>query len=261
MDRVVADARELARTLSEPMTKQIALALLADSEQGIDDVERIVRSGSPSARYQRLAGSLIRSWRNVDPALPIATLAGCLLATERTIAPADHLSLVWTGPATASSSLRRTDQALLHVIGSAQTELSIVSFVAYRVPRIREAISDAAARGVLVRIVLESPEESAGRVSHSGLDEITDPADHVSVYLWPRNHRPVDSRGNHGALHAKFAVADQSKLFISSANLTAHALTLNIEMGVLIEGGGLPGIAQALVSGLITRNELKRVFN
>jgi len=71
--------------------------------------------------------------------------------------------------------------------------------------------------------------------------------------------RPIDKRGHRGSLHAKFAVADQSKLFVSSANLTDHALTLNIEMGVLVDCGPLPQRAQELVNVLIRENELKRI--
>ena len=37
-----------------------------------------------------------------------------------------------------------------------------------------------------------------------------------------------------GSLHAKFAISDNRKIFISSANLTNYAMTLNMEMGVLI---------------------------
>lgn len=43
-----------------------------------------------------------------------------------------------------------------------------------------------------------------------------------------------------GLLHAKCALADRRLLFLSSANLTGAAMTLNMELGVLIEGGALP---------------------
>jgi phosphatidylserine/phosphatidylglycerophosphate/cardiolipin synthase-like enzyme len=53
--------------------------------------------------------------------------------------------------------------------------------------------------------------------------------------------RERDARGRHGSLHAKCALADRRRLFVSSANLTAHALALNMELGVIVEGGRLPG--------------------
>ncbi|MCB0110905.1 MAG: hypothetical protein KDE53_33525, partial [Caldilineaceae bacterium] len=55
-----------------------------------------------------------------------------------------------------------------------------------------------------------------------------------------RDRRLQDTQGHYGALHAKCAVADSQLLFLSSANLTEHALSLNMELGVLIRGGLLP---------------------
>lgn len=56
--------------------------------------------------------------------------------------------------------------------------------------------------------------------------------------LWPHEQLPVDERGKRGVLHSKCAVADERMLFVSSANLTEHALNLNMELGVLIQGEG-----------------------
>ena len=36
-------------------------------------------------------------------------------------------------------------------------------------------------------------------------------------------------------------MADRRALLVSSANLTAYALTLNMELGLLVRGGDLPG--------------------
>lgn len=38
----------------------------------------------------------------------------------------------------------------------------------------------------------------------------------------------------HNSLHIKCAIADAKHLFIYSANLTEYALTLNMEMGLLV---------------------------
>ncbi len=45
--------------------------------------------------------------------------------------------------------------------------------------------------------------------------------------------RPVSTDGKTGTLHAKVAVADRKVYFISSANLTVNAMTMNMELGVL----------------------------
>jgi phosphatidylserine/phosphatidylglycerophosphate/cardiolipin synthase-like enzyme len=54
---------------------------------------------------------------------------------------------------------------------------------------------------------------------------------------------PLLSLYRHGSLHAKCAVADRRVLFVSSANLTEYALKLNMELGLLVRGGDLPGRA------------------
>jgi cardiolipin synthase len=46
-------------------------------------------------------------------------------------------------------------------------------------------------------------------------------------------------------------VADRQLLFVSSANLTGYALTINMELGVLIRGGALPGDVATQVDRLI----------
>jgi len=258
VSRVIAKARDLARSLPEPVVEQIAMALLADDSLGIDRAEWVIRGGSPSNRHLRLTAELFAAWRSDAPTLPAAAIAGVLLGTEQTTSLADGLSLVWTGPRVLSVPARRTDQALVEVIDAAQKELSIVSFVAYRVPRVREAVGRAAARGAYVRIVLESPDESAGKVARASLGEVADRSGRIEFFVWPRVRRSADDRGNRGSLHAKFAVADHTTLFVSSANLTEHALTLNLEMGVLIKGGELPRMAQELVAGLIRAGELER---
>ena len=66
-------------------------------------------------------------------------------------------------------------------------------------------------------------------------------ANACQVYLWPRENRPCDETGKVGILHVKCAVADGRTLFLSSANLTEYAFTLNMEMGLLVTGGSLPG--------------------
>ena len=70
------------------------------------------------------------------------------------VAASQALELVWTGP-TSSVPVRRNDQALYEVVASADRSLWIVSFVVFQVPRVRDGIVDAVARGVDIRLVLE----------------------------------------------------------------------------------------------------------
>ena len=67
--------------------------------------------------------------------------------------------LVWTGPTTPFVSARRTEQALLQVINSAEQSLFITSFVAYDVSTIVKALNVAAERGVTITMLLESSQD------------------------------------------------------------------------------------------------------
>ena len=58
-------------------------------------------------------------------------------------------------------------------------------------------------------------------------------------YEWPDEARALE-KGGHANLHAKCSVADGRRAFVSSANLTGHAMDHNLEVGYLITGGPTP---------------------
>jgi phosphatidylserine/phosphatidylglycerophosphate/cardiolipin synthase-like enzyme len=60
-------------------------------------------------------------------------------------------------------------------------------------------------------------------------------------------------------MHVKCAVADGRWLFLSSANLTGYAFTLNMELGVLVTGGPLPGQVETHLGRLIGTGVLTAV--
>ena len=66
-------------------------------------------------------------------------------------------------------------------------------------------------------------------------------------------------RGKHGVLHVKCAVADSRKLLLTSANLTDHALKLNMELGLLVTGGRLPGRVEKHFDALVGSGVLERI--
>jgi len=63
--------------------------------------------------------------------------------------------------------------------------------------------------------------------------------------------RGCDQTGKTGILHVKCAVSDGSRLFLSSANLTEYAFTINMELGLLVTGGDLPGTIEQHFDRLI----------
>lgn len=176
--------------------------------------------------------------------LALTTLAlalRCAALAAEAHREAETIELVWTGPIAGQTCFRDTEQALLELVGRARHRLTLCTFAAYRMTTVADALQAALARGVVIELILETPDSSGGKNEF-------DPADafernllaKFQTFVWPRHRRAEDGQGRRGSLHAKFALADASALFLSSANLTEYALRLNMELGALIKGGPLP---------------------
>ncbi|WOB90669.1 DISARM system phospholipase D-like protein DrmC [Providencia sp. PROV175] len=148
----------------------------------------------------------------------------------------ESAELVWTGPTTPFVSTRRTEQALLQVINSAEHTLFIICFVAYDVSTIVKALNAASERGVMISILLELSQDKGGSLTFDTIGKMRMQVPSARLYVWhDKNHEYYG-----GCVHAKVAVADGRECFITSANLTGHAMEKNIEAGVLISGKSIP---------------------
>ena len=157
----------------------------------------------------------------------------------------------------SSLSIRRTDQVLLQMIQNCQQELTLVSFVVYKIPEIVEALQAALHRGVRVRLIAETPESSRGNISF-GIEATFGGGilENATVFIWPQEKRPKNASGKCASLHVKGAIADRKQLFITSANLTAHALLTNMELGTLISNRSLAGQVEKQFDDLIAAKVL-----
>lgn len=239
LDRLVSRLRELQ--VDDWHARRLAL---------IDGIHH------PGARVA--INQLVDRWRDDAPHIAPISLALTLraLAEERHDA-SQQLELVWTGPIPDGIALRRTDQALLEIIERASSELLIASFAVYRVREVVDALIAAAERGVRITLVFESPTESADGIAFDGARALGRRViEHTRLLIWPRERRPRGARDQVGSLHVKCAIADAVELFVSSANLTEHALRLNMELGILVRGGDLPGKASELFHELERRGDL-----
>jgi phosphatidylserine/phosphatidylglycerophosphate/cardiolipin synthase-like enzyme len=197
--------------------------------------------------------AVLDQWeRDGKQPVPVALAAALRSAafTRKAMRQQTSTELVWTGPTAPGVSFRRTDQALQQVIEAAE-----------KVPHILEALNQALKRGVTVRFIAESTEQSDGKVSFSAIHALADVADRLEVYIWPKDKRATDSAGRFGSLHAKCALADDKLLLVSSANLTDHALLLNMEMemGLLVAGGVLPTLAYQHFRHLVADEIIKKL--
>ena len=190
---------------------------------------------TPAARAA--VGRVVAAWGQVQASGD--EVAGMLLgASEARLRVERELSveLVWTGPTTRFVPTRRTEQVLLDLIASATKDFFLVSFVAYDVPSVVAALNDAASRGVRIRILLEASTSHGGTLNYDPAATMRSRVPTAELFTWKEKPEPfVD-----GKVHAKVAVVDGARAFITSANLTGHALEKNMEAGVLINGGPVP---------------------
>jgi len=210
--------------------------------------------GTPVANA--LLEQLATTWKNTK--ISPDELASMLLAASYVytkVASEQSTELVWTGPTTPFVSARRTEQALLQVINSAEHSLIITSFVAYNVSTIVKAMNSANDRGVVISMLLELPQEHGGNISFDAIGRMKNLVPTARLYAWEEK----DDKFSGGSVHAKVAVADGRVCFITSANLTGHAMEKNMEAGVLISGGQIPKLLDGHLTSLFHTNLVARV--
>lgn len=191
---------------------------------------------------------LIDAWRSTS--VNAEELALMLLAAGHVFTKATNqqsTELVWTGPTTPFVSARRTEQALLQVINAAEQTLFITSFVAYDVSTIVKALNAANDRGVVISMLLELSQDHGGSITFDAIGKMRTLVPAARLYAWRDKADPFSG----GRVHAKVAVADGRMCFITSANLTGHAMEKNMEAGVLISGGLIPGLLKDHLRSLV----------
>lgn len=205
--------------------------------------------GTPVA--STVVEQLAAAWQNTE--VGSDELASMLLAASHVYTQAaseQSTELVWTGPTTPFVSTRRTEQALLQVINSAEQSLFITSFVAYDVSTIVKALNVAVQRGVVLSMLLESSQEHGGSIDIDVIGKMRGLVPGAKLYAW----RSKAGEYLDGRVHAKVAVSDGRACFVTSANLTGYAMDRNMEAGVLISGGNVPKSLAEHLRSLIDAN-------
>lgn len=240
MDTLAAAIAAAARSLPEGQLDRISQALEALAGPG-PTTHAVLESAAvgPAARLH--ADTIASAWeRRPDfPGIALALALRSAVAATAFERAAETVEIAWTGPATPAVSVRRTESILLDLIAGCREELLVVSFAAYKVQEVLDALGDAADRGVRVWLVLESAAESGGRLTFDAKAAFAALDGRARFYSWP-----IDQRGSadepRGTLHAKAVVADGTRALVTSANLTGRALELNMELGLLVDGGSVP---------------------
>ncbi len=137
----------------------------------------------------------------------------------------------------------------------AKSQLFIVSFVAYDVPSVITAMNSAIERGVETRILVEASVTQGGSLLVDPVATMRNCVASALLYSWTDRPHPFTN----GRVHAKVAVADASIAFLTSANLTGHALEKNMEAGILIEGGSVPANLRSHLHALVDMKVIRQV--
>jgi phosphatidylserine/phosphatidylglycerophosphate/cardiolipin synthase-like enzyme len=262
LTRIAEEAGRLVKQLPLSVVEAIA-ARLPDGD-GLDwgALRGRVAQAVSSPHHRALVVDFLDRWRSEAVGiLPQAVAAALLTAvsSERERREGQSVELVWTGPDVGVVPLRRTEQVVLQVIDSARERLLVVSYAVFNVPRISAALIRAAGRGVAIKIVVESPDRIKGQEAYNTLAALgASVASRCGVYLWPIEGRFKGGTGRPGLLHVKCALADGRRLFLSSANLTEYAFSVNMELGVLITGGTTPVQVEAHFGKMIEAGTLVR---
>ena len=260
--------------MSDPVTAAIVEAAIHVPEElliaGAEAIESSTRWSAtsraaligaiPATNYCEHAKQIARAWSD-NPDLPGAVVAAAIrsaAATAATVRSEHDASLVWTGPSTDVAGLRSTRSVLYTLVANATQSLVLVSFATYSVAGLTERLADATARGVKVTLILETSDDTGGSLDLGPSHPFAPIKTTASFYRWPSEAREVFFAKS-ARLHAKCVIADRSSALITSANLTSAGINDNIELGVLIEAGPLPGRLSRHIDLLINQGTLEPV--
>lgn len=192
-----------------------------------------------------------------NPKLTAEALAAMFRASSATAAlaaGASSVELVWTGPSTSLVPVRHTAQVLTGLIDEACERLFLVSFVAYHVDSVLDALQRAIQRKVQVRVLLEQSKEHGGHVTVDSIAMLKQALPRAQILEW---NRKDSEAARSGAVHAKCAVADGLIAFVTSANLSDAAMERNMELGILLRGGQVPSTLDRHLAALVMTKQVR----
>ena len=248
-----------------PYSVMIAVAGAVAQDGGMDrpPARQAILQSLPTPDFRDATADFLDLWHSSAGGVGVEAVAVALATAAKSELDHRHeetVEIVWTGPEPTATRFRQTEQAILEVVNSAMKRLTVVSYAVYRIPRIRESLVAAANRGVGIRLLVETPNRIEGQGEYDCVLALGDNvASACSVYYWPQENRPKDDNGKIGILHVKCAVADGYRMFLSSANFTEYAFTINMELGLLVTGGKLPGQVERHFDRLICTGALAGV--
>jgi phosphatidylserine/phosphatidylglycerophosphate/cardiolipin synthase-like enzyme len=168
-----------------------------------------------------------RTWR----AAPRAALDRDALRSRRVESPLHDEVAVRFVRSRPRLGERWIDEAYRREIDRARSSIVIANAYLIPTPGIRQALIDAARRGVAITLITNSRETNdipmindAGRLHYRALMDAS-----IAIYEWHAE------RHGEGTIHAKLAVFDEAVAIVGSYNLDPRSLALNSEDVVVID--------------------------
>jgi cardiolipin synthase len=245
MNALASAAIAVVAELGDAHVRSLAMAYRAAETYSASGAAA-VRQALPAA-HRLHVDRLNLAWSNDDgmPGASIALALETAFAAKLSAATAS-VEVVVTGPDSPAAPVRLTSEVVRQLIANAQQRVTLVSYAAYQMPGIIDALDAAVGRGVRVDLILESPERLQGGGGAGAYSR-------YRVYHWPIDQRdPPDA-----SLHAKAVIVDSRDVLLTSANMTNAAYDKNIELGLLCRGGSTAGRVQMHFDTLISRGVLR----
>jgi phosphatidylserine/phosphatidylglycerophosphate/cardiolipin synthase-like enzyme len=224
----------------------------------------------PGANADALATELVKLDHAGMTGPQIALLIDAITEEKRTAeAQADRIELVWTGPETTGSRSRDTAAVARELFSTAESSVLVTTFAIYQGSDVFKPLADRMVERPALRVRLflnvmrpSSTSDDDSTITRNFLKTFRKkdwPWEAVpEVYYEPRSLAP--NAPDRSVLHAKCIVADDRRVFVTSANFTEAAHERNIEAGLLLDNAT---IAQALTrqfETLVHAEILKRLF-
>lgn len=138
------------------------------------------------------------------------------------------IRLLCTGPELIGEGIRGIEPVIEELISCASSEIHLMAYrVTPQSSRILDLLEDAAARGVRLRMVVNSLQSQHSQI-RGRLKLLAERFPWIDL---------VDFQYQKGRqIHAKVIIVDRRRAVIGSANLSWGGMVANYEVGVLIEG-------------------------
>lgn len=160
---------------------------------------------------------------STEDSVKVATLIDSLMNNKAV----EKVEIVSTTPVSFKTSNRKTYPVIEELVSSAQKHIILTGYsISDHFEEMLDLINYKSKQGVLVELFVNDYEQIKVHLKK---------IEHTNRNFF-RVYRYSGIEGDKmAALHAKTIIVDETKMLISSANLSYHGMVSNIEIGVLIE--------------------------